>query len=70
VYIHLSAKEFDNIEKFQSNNVKRIFGLPKRSHHSKLLKALGITTFSKSIMHARISFFLIEFLNGNLLHVF
>jgi hypothetical protein len=46
--VHLSAKEFDHIEKFQSNNVKRIFGLPKRSHHSKLLKALGIKTFTES----------------------
>jgi hypothetical protein len=72
--VHLSAKEFDHIEKFQSNNVKRIFGLPKRIHHSKLLKALGIKTRISlfNIIFKRHSpacilntFFLSKFLTGS-----
>jgi hypothetical protein len=52
--VSFHAKELDHIEKFQSNNVKRIFRLLiKRSHHSRLLKALGIKNFTESIMRAR-----------------
>jgi hypothetical protein len=38
----IKARDIAFMESFQNTNIKRIFGFPKRFHHTKLLLALDI----------------------------
>ena len=55
--MNLSSKNLADLESFQSNHVKRILGFHKRSHHSKLLQALGIRKIEASICASRLSLY-------------
>jgi hypothetical protein len=50
----LSAKDNHSIDAFQTDNIKRILGFPKRSNHSKLLKAIGVEPISTIIKVQRV----------------
>jgi hypothetical protein len=41
--IDICAKDMSLLEAFESKNIKRIFGLPLRSHHKKVLMAMAST---------------------------
>ena len=55
--LSLGKRDIAAMEAFQSNNIKRIFGFPKRSHHSKLLVALGIRSIASVLNNLKISLF-------------
>ena len=55
--VHLRPAEIQCAEKFQSNHVKRVLGLPKRSHHTRLLNALGIDSIAQNVKFLRCSLF-------------
>jgi hypothetical protein len=42
------------LNSFQSNNIKRVLGLPKRSHHSKLVKAISIEPVSSIVFNSKL----------------
>ena len=55
--VNICAKDLELLDRFQSNHFKRILGLPKRSHHSKLLAALNIKPVSAVVLNGKISLF-------------
>lgn len=50
----ISNKDVMSLEIFQSNNLKRVLGFPKRSHHSKVLQAMGVEKVATNITKQRV----------------
>ena len=55
--MHVNNKDLGELESFQNNHIKRMLGFFKRSHHSKLLIAIGVENIENSILNARLSLY-------------
>lgn len=53
----LSSKDCSNLSSLATNTIKSTLGIRKRSHHSKVLEALGIPTIKTEVQHATSSLF-------------
>ena len=51
--IRICASDIKLLERFQSDSVKRFLGLPKRSHHSRLLRALNLPRVENILSNLR-----------------
>ena len=55
--LSLSSKDCSRLASLATNTIKSVLGLRKRSHHSKLLEALGIPTMASEVQHATASLY-------------
>ena len=55
--LSLSPKDCSKLSSLATNTIKSVLGIRKRSHHSKLLEALGIPSMESEVRHATSSLF-------------